>query len=173
MGVLRWRLADDAAGAERAEPVARLGLGWLLPVEGPRALQARACLRQAAPRHGVAHGQVLGAAVLLVVAAGGLGQGAAGPGEAEAKELAHAAASVVRGALGGVVAGDGLWLGGHGAGPGGLGGRLRWVGPLLDGEGGLHGDAALPLLAKVARQADVALQRQGQGQKAGAGSGED
>ena len=49
-------------------------------------------LCQAAASSGVADGQVVGAAVHVVVAAGGLWQGAAGPAEAVAQQLAHAAA---------------------------------------------------------------------------------
>ena len=47
---------------------------------------------EAAASGGVADGQLGGAAVRLIVAAGGLGQRAAGPGEAVAEEVAQAAA---------------------------------------------------------------------------------
>lgn len=49
-------------------------------------------LLQAAPNGGVADGQVVGAAVHLVVAAHSVVQGAAGPGETVAEELPLAAA---------------------------------------------------------------------------------
>lgn len=58
-------------------------LNGVLVVAGP--LEAAASI-------GVADGQVVRAAVLLVVAAHRVLQGAARPGEAVAKELAHAAA---------------------------------------------------------------------------------
>ncbi len=46
----------------------------------------------APPNHGVAHGQLLGAAVLPVLAARGLRQRAARPAEAVVEEAGHAAA---------------------------------------------------------------------------------
>ena len=90
--------------AEGAPAVAWLALRRLLLKHGHGVLKAGARTGQAAPCHGVADRQAAGAAVLVVVAADGLGQGAAGPGEAEAEELAHAAAGVASGALGGLVA---------------------------------------------------------------------
>lgn len=148
---------DNMTGAEWSPPRAWLGVCRLLLNHGPGALQPSASLRQATTGHRVANRKVLRAAMLLIVAAGGIGQGAAGPGEAEAEELPHAATGVIRWALCRVVARYRLRLGGLRARAGRCGRRLRRVGPFLDWERGLHGNAALPLCAKVAQQADVAL----------------
>lgn len=67
-------------------------LGWGLGEPLQAVVKAFTGLGQAAACCDVTDGQVVGAAVDLVLTAGGLSQRAAGPGEAVAKVLPHAAA---------------------------------------------------------------------------------
>lgn len=81
---------------ERPHHMIRVGTGahlgsWSFGGPGYRTLDG-ALTGQAATGSSIADGQVGGAAVLVVLAAGCGGQRAAGPGEAEAKEVPHAAA---------------------------------------------------------------------------------
>lgn len=91
--------AAGALGCAEGQAPLRRGLAGpghrrLRPLES-------AGLRQAAAREGVADGQVGGAAVLLVVAAGRLQHRAAAPGDAHVEDVAEAAAGGVCGGRGG------------------------------------------------------------------------
>mmetsp|Transcript_15277 Transcript_15277/g.40294 ORF Transcript_15277/g.40294 Transcript_15277/m.40294 type:complete len:300 (+) Transcript_15277:1029-1928(+) len=108
---------------------------------------------------GVAHRQLRGAAVLVVIAAHCVHDGAASPLEAHAQEVGHTAAGRLRWAGGGGVALHRLRLGGLRAGAwcGAWCGSGIWA-PLLGGVASCHSNATQTLLRRhTLLQADVAL----------------
>lgn len=86
----------------------------------------------------VAHRQVVGTAMLLIIAASGLREGAARPSKAESEEITHAAACGTSRALYGTVTVHGLRARGRGR---GCRRGFRRVDALLNGVRGLHSNA--------------------------------